>query len=64
MKDVDKGHAWLCFLGAIGANFLNAAVGYGSGVIHVGLLEYYKQDVAKTAVVGAVFSNLLCLLGT
>lgn len=63
MKDVDRGHAWLCLIGAVGANFLNAAIGYGSGVIHVGLLDYYKQDVAKTAIVGSVFSNLLCLLG-
>lgn len=64
MRDVDEGHAWLCLIGAIGAQFLNGAMTYGSGIIHVGLLDYFKEDVAKTALIGSLFANILCLLGT
>jgi hypothetical protein len=63
MRDVDKGHAWLCFIGAIGASFLNGALSYGSGIIHVALLDHFKEDVAKTAFIGSLVANLLCLLG-
>lgn len=63
MRDVDKGHAWLCFVGVLGTQFLNGAISYGSGVIHVALLDYFKEDVAKTAFVGSLFANILCILG-
>ncbi|CAC5421059.1 SLC16A12 [Mytilus coruscus] len=63
MRDVDQGHAWLCLIGAIGAQFLNGAMTYASGIIHVGLLDYFKEDVAKTALIGSLFANILCLLG-
>ena len=63
MRDVDKGHAWLCFIGALGVQFINGAVSYNSGIIHVALLEHFKEDVATTAIVGSLFANLLGLLG-
>jgi hypothetical protein len=60
MRDVDKDHAWLCFIGAIGASFLNGALSYGSGIIHVALLDSLRHPYVEYGY-SLSYMALMCL---
>lgn len=61
--DIDSGWAWLV-LGVVylGIIIISTSL-YMSGVLYVALLEHFNAGEAKTSLVGAVNTGLLCLLG-
>lgn len=61
--DIDSGWAWLV-LGVVylGIIIISTSL-YMSGVLYVALLEQFDAGEAKTSLVGAVNTGLLCLLG-
>ena len=62
-SDLDKGWAWVVLLASFGSFLIIGGSVYGVGIIHIALLERYKQDVTTTAWVGALHSALMNLGG-
>ncbi|XP_052784445.1 monocarboxylate transporter 10-like isoform X3 [Mya arenaria] len=62
-RDVDGGWAWLALVAVYGGMLTLSTVMYTSGVLYVEMLEYYREDAAKTSVIGALNTGLMCLLG-
>ena len=59
----DSGYAWLVLAASVGCNYLSGVLVYFVGVIHVELLEKYRDDVTTTAWAGSVYSSLQMLAG-
>ena len=61
--DIDGGRAWLVLSAVyLGIVIISTSI-YMSGVLYVALLEHFQADEARTSLVGALNSGLLCLLG-
>lgn len=62
-SDVDRGWAFVVLLSSSACMFVGATLGYGTGVVHVALLEKFKKDAAFTSLIGSIFFSLLSLMG-
>ncbi|XP_061171700.1 uncharacterized protein LOC133181178 [Saccostrea echinata] len=62
-SDVDRGWAFVVLAASFFSMFVAAILTYGTGVIHVGLLEKFQKDAAFTSLIGSVFLSLLSLMG-
>ena len=62
--DIDRDWAWLVLIVVyLGIIIISTSL-YMTGVLYVALLDQFGEDEAKTSLVGALNSGLLCLLGT
>ena len=61
-KDIDTGWAWVAALSVYLTMVINCTALYMAGVIYIALLDKYKEGKAKTSLVGALNSGLLCVL--
>ncbi|XP_061194777.1 monocarboxylate transporter 4-like [Saccostrea echinata] len=59
----DKGWAFVVLFAACGIQLFTSVFTYGSGLMHLYLLEKYKKDDATTSVVGSLFVNLMGVVG-
>ena len=60
---IDGGWAWLVLIVVyLGIIIISTSL-YMTGVLYVALLDQFGEDEAKTSLVGALNSGLLCLLG-
>lgn len=62
-SDVDRGWAFVVLLSSSVCMFVGATLSYGTGVVHVALLEKFKKDAAFTSLIGSIFFSLLSLMG-
>lgn len=62
--DVDRGWAWITLAAAMASHFIVGILYYSAGVIHIALLEKFREDVATTAMVVSVFNSITSLAGT
>ena len=60
--DIDRGWAWVVAIAAYLITVINCIALYMAGVFYIALLERYKEGTAKTSLVGAINSGILCLL--
>ena len=63
LPDLDKGWAWVVLLASFGSMMLLGGTMYAVGIIHIALLERYKEDVSKTAWTGALQSAIISVGG-
>lgn len=63
---ISTGGSWsvVVLVGAFGLQFFTAILTYGTGFIHLSLLEVYKESDATTSIVGSLFINLMSVTGT
>ncbi|KAL8580887.1 hypothetical protein ACOMHN_039587 [Nucella lapillus] len=58
----DRGWAWVVLAASMGSHFLNGALAYSVGVLHVGLLHTFESEsVTMVAMAGAVNTGLVCI---
>ena len=62
-SDLDRGWAWVVMAATFGAFMIIGGTIYGVGIIHIALLERYKQDITMTSWVGALHSAMMNLGG-
>lgn len=62
-SDLDRGWSWVVLAASFGSFMLIGGTMYAVGIIHIALLDRYKQDVATTAWVGAIHSALMSVGG-
>lgn len=62
-NDVDRGWAWPVLIAVYSGILILSTSLYTAGVLYVALLDYFHEDAAKTAVIGALNSGFLCLMG-
>ena len=62
-SDLDRGWSWVVLAGAFGSFMLIGGTIYGVGIIHIALLERYKQDITMTSWIGALHSAMMNLGG-
>ena len=48
---------------AFGIQFFIGVLIYGTGIIHLSLLDVFQRDDASTSVVGSLFVNLMSMTG-
>ena len=60
---LDKGWAWVVLGASFGSFMLLGGTQYAVGIIHLALLERYKEEVSKTAWTGALQSALVSVGG-
>ena len=60
--DIDRGWAWVAAISVYLTMIINCTTLYMGGVIYIALLEKYNEGKAKTSLVGALNSGLLCVL--
>ena len=60
--DIDRGWAWVAAMSVYLTMIINCTTLYMGGVIYIALLEKYNEGKAKTSLVGALNSGLLCVL--
>ena len=48
---------------ASGIQFFIGVLIYGTGIIHLSLLDVFQRDDASTSVVGSLFVNLMSITG-
>lgn len=62
---ISTGGSWsvVVLVGAFGLQFFTAILTYGTGFIHLSLLEVYKESDATTSIVGSLFINLMSVTG-
>ncbi|KAL4230696.1 transmembrane transport [Mactra antiquata] len=58
--DIDRGWAWVVMIAAYLGTILQGTSLFTGGVIHIALLNKFKEGQAKTSLVGALNSGLLC----
>lgn len=63
MIPVGCGRAVGVLLAAFGIQFFTAVLVYGTGIIHLSLLDAFHRDDAITSVVGSLFVNLMSITG-
>ena len=61
--NIDRGWAWVVMVTSYLGMIILCTALYMNGVIYVELLERYGEGEAKTSLVGALCSGLLCCLG-
>lgn len=59
--DVDGGRAWVVLIATYTAVIVLCTILYMNGLYLSVLVEYYQEDLAKTSMIGALNSSLLCL---
>ena len=62
-SDLDGGWSWVILAASFGSFMLLGGTMYAVGIIHIALLDSFKQDVASTAWVGAIHSALMSVGG-
>ena len=60
--DIDRGWAWVAATAAYLTMIINCITLFMGGVLYIDLLETFKEGKAKTSLVSALNSGLLCLL--
>ena len=63
MSPVGCGRAGGVLLAAFGIQFFIGVQVYGTGIIHLSLLDVFQRDDATTSVVGSLFVNLMSITG-
>ncbi|XP_045200004.2 monocarboxylate transporter 12-like [Mercenaria mercenaria] len=59
-KNIDRGWAWLVMMSSYIGMVIYCVPLYMSGVLYIALLEKFNKGEAKTSLIGAVSSGLLC----
>ncbi|KAK3605777.1 hypothetical protein CHS0354_033982 [Potamilus streckersoni] len=62
-KDIDGGWAYLVLFACYVGFFVVCMCSYAGGIVYVALLEKFREDEARTAMVGALNTGIFCLLG-
>ena len=62
LHDIDRGWAWVAMVSVYLTTIINSIAMFMNGVIHVALLNKFKEGNAKTSLVGALNAGLLCIL--
>jgi hypothetical protein len=62
-SDVDGVRAWVTMVASLLSIALAGIFLYSMGFVHKALLDKYGESVAKTALVGSLFSCMACLAG-
>ena len=60
--DIDRGWAWVAATAAYLTMTFNCITLYMGGVLYIALLDTFDEGKAKTSLVSAINSGLLCLL--
>ena len=63
MSTVGCGRAVGVLLAAFGIQFFIGVLVYGTGIIHLSLLDVFQRDDGITSVVGSLFVNLMSITG-
>ena len=63
MFPVNRGRALGVLFAAFGIHFFVGVLMYGTGIIHLYLLDVFQRDDATTSVVGSLFVNLMSITG-
>ena len=63
LPDLDRGWAWVVLVASFVAHMFIGASMYAVGIIHIALLGRYRQDISKTAWVGALHSAIIAAGG-
>ncbi|KAL4230168.1 hypothetical protein ACF0H5_010553 [Mactra antiquata] len=58
--DIDRGWAWVVMTATYLGMIVYCTTLYMGGVFYIALLDRYKEGEAKTSLVGAISSGLLC----
>ena len=62
-SDLDSGWAWVVLVASFCSFIMIGGTMYAVGIIHIALLERYKQNLSKTAMVGALQSAVMSIGG-
>ena len=62
--DIDRGWAWVAATAAYLTMIIKCLNLYMGGVLYISLLETFEEGKAKTSLVSAINSGLLCFLCT
>ena len=62
-SDLDRGWAWVVLVASFIALMMIGTCIYAVGIIHIAMLERYRQDVSRTSWVGAVHSAMIAGAG-
>ena len=62
-SDLDKGWAWVVLVASFASFMLLGGAQYAVGIMHLALLERYKEDVSTTAWTGALQTALVSVGG-
>ena len=60
-QDIDRGWAWVAVISVYLSTIINCIAVFMGGVIHVALLNKFKEGDGKTSLVGALSSGILCM---
>ena len=61
--DIDRGWAWVAAVAAYLTMIIKCLTLYMGGLLYIALLETFNDGKAKTSLVSAINSGLLCFLG-
>lgn len=61
-NDIDRGWAWVAATAAYLTMITNCITLYMGGVLYIALLDTFQEGKAKTSLVSALNTGLLCLL--
>lgn len=61
--DIDRGWAWIVMIATYLGMTVYCTTLYMNGILYIALLDRYREGEAKTSLVGAVSSGLLCYSG-
>ena len=63
MKTLDKGWSWIVLLSSFGTFFIVGANILGVGIMHVVLLERYRESVSLTSLASSLQTAFTCFGG-
>lgn len=61
--DIDRGWAWVVMITTHLGMLSYCTVLYMAGILYIELLEKFQEGEAKTSLVGAISTGLLCFAG-
>lgn len=61
--DIDRGWAWVVMTTTFLGMLFYCTVLYMAGILYIALLDQFDEGEAKTSLVGAISTGLLCFAG-
>ena len=61
---MDRGWSWVVMGACFGGHTIGTGLLYSTGLIHIALLNKFREDDAKTTWVSAVFIAMMSFAGT